>query len=189
MTRPSRAKILFDCCGWRPARRSFAQLMVAFCGRGWRIRLTPWLHSKIGIVKLERHRVEIEFDGLTAEEQDRFMRLLRCTTSVAVVEPIRRDKAAARVGAGDALVWRRKLLKFFCGGSPALRGGESGQVRKEAATPFSASAGARLAAPHPGRRVRAISLTSPCLCHIRLTAIAEMRFAMRHSRQEQHHDS
>jgi hypothetical protein len=26
------------------------------------------------MVRLERHRVEIEFDGLTEEEQDRFMR-------------------------------------------------------------------------------------------------------------------
>jgi hypothetical protein len=46
----------------------------AFCGRGWRIRLTPLAPLEIGIVKLERHRVEIEFDGLTADEQDRFMR-------------------------------------------------------------------------------------------------------------------
>jgi hypothetical protein len=44
-----------------------------FCGRGWAIRLTPVAPLEIGIVRLERHRVEIEFDGLTAEEQDRFM--------------------------------------------------------------------------------------------------------------------
>ena len=45
-----------------------------FLGDGWSIRLTPIAALKIGIVQMERHRVEIEFDGLTAEEQDRFMR-------------------------------------------------------------------------------------------------------------------
>ena len=45
-----------------------------FGGPGWRIRLTPLAPLEIGIVKLERHHVEIGFDGLTADEQDRFMR-------------------------------------------------------------------------------------------------------------------
>ena len=45
-----------------------------FRGRGWSIRLTRISPLEIGRVRLERHRVEIEFDGLTAEEQDRFMR-------------------------------------------------------------------------------------------------------------------
>ena len=44
-----------------------------FCGRGWSIRLTRIPPLEIGLVRLERHRVEIEFDGLTVEEQDRFM--------------------------------------------------------------------------------------------------------------------
>lgn len=44
-----------------------------FFGRGWSLRLTSIPPLEIGIVRLERHRVEIEFDGLTAEEQDRFM--------------------------------------------------------------------------------------------------------------------
>jgi hypothetical protein len=44
-----------------------------FLGNGWSIRLTPIAALKIGIVQLERHRVEIEFDGLTVEEQDNFM--------------------------------------------------------------------------------------------------------------------
>lgn len=44
-----------------------------FCGKGWSVRLTPIPPLAIGMVRLERHRVEIEFDGLTAEEQDRFM--------------------------------------------------------------------------------------------------------------------
>jgi hypothetical protein len=35
------------------------------CGRGWAIRLTPIAPLEIGLVRLERHRVEIEFDGLT----------------------------------------------------------------------------------------------------------------------------
>jgi hypothetical protein len=44
-----------------------------FRGRGWSIRLTPIAPLEIGLVRLERHRVEIAFDGLTTEEQDRFM--------------------------------------------------------------------------------------------------------------------
>ncbi|KAF0163494.1 MAG: hypothetical protein FD157_3141 [Rhodocyclaceae bacterium] len=44
-----------------------------FCGKGWSVRLTPIPPLAIGMVRLERHRVRIEFDGLTAEEQDRFM--------------------------------------------------------------------------------------------------------------------
>jgi len=44
-----------------------------FCGRGWSIRLTRIPPLEIGLVRLERHRVEIEFDGMTVEEQDRFM--------------------------------------------------------------------------------------------------------------------
>ena len=45
-----------------------------FCGRGWAIRLTPIAPLEIGLVRLERHRVEIEFDGLSVEEEERFMR-------------------------------------------------------------------------------------------------------------------
>jgi hypothetical protein len=33
----------------------------------------PIAPLEIGMVRLERHRVEIEFDGLTTEEQGRFM--------------------------------------------------------------------------------------------------------------------
>ena len=44
-----------------------------FEGNGWSIRLTPISAFRIGMVQMERHRVEIEFDGLTAEEQERFM--------------------------------------------------------------------------------------------------------------------
>lgn len=45
-----------------------------FLGNGWAVRLTPIPPLRIGIVKLERYRVEIEFDGLGADAQDRFMR-------------------------------------------------------------------------------------------------------------------
>ena len=45
-----------------------------FRGKGWSVRLTRIPPLEIGLVRLERHRVEIEFDGLTAEEQHRFMR-------------------------------------------------------------------------------------------------------------------
>jgi hypothetical protein len=45
-----------------------------FCGHGWSIRLTRIPPLAIGPVRLERHRVEIEFDGLTADQQERFMR-------------------------------------------------------------------------------------------------------------------
>lgn len=44
-----------------------------WCGQGWSVRLTRISPLEIGLVRLERHRVEIEFDGLTAKEQDRFM--------------------------------------------------------------------------------------------------------------------
>lgn len=52
----------------------FQEIDNRFCGQGWSVRLKRILPLEIGLVRLERHRVEIEFDGLTAEEQDRFMR-------------------------------------------------------------------------------------------------------------------
>lgn len=55
-------------------QRDFREVDGCFNGDGWSIRLTPIAPLKIGIVHLERHRVEIEFTGLTPEEQDRFMR-------------------------------------------------------------------------------------------------------------------
>jgi len=45
-----------------------------FCGEGWAIRLVRIPPLEIGLVRLERQRVEIEFDGLATVEQDRFMR-------------------------------------------------------------------------------------------------------------------
>ena len=52
----------------------FREVDGRFEGKGWSIRLTPITPFGVGMVCLERHRVEIEFHGLTAAEQDRFMR-------------------------------------------------------------------------------------------------------------------
>jgi hypothetical protein len=51
----------------------FREIDGRWRGQGWAVRLTRISPLEIGLVRLERHRVEIEFDGLTAEEQDRFM--------------------------------------------------------------------------------------------------------------------
>ncbi len=51
----------------------FREIDGRFCGQGWSVRLTRIPPLEIGLVRLERHRVELEFDGLTPEEQDRFM--------------------------------------------------------------------------------------------------------------------
>lgn len=51
----------------------FREVDGLFAGSGWSIRLTPIAELRIGMVHMERHRVEIEFNGLTAGEQDRFM--------------------------------------------------------------------------------------------------------------------
>jgi hypothetical protein len=45
-----------------------------FEGTGWSIRLTPIAAFRIGMVHMERHRVEIELHGLTADAQENFMR-------------------------------------------------------------------------------------------------------------------
>ena len=52
----------------------FREVDGRFEGKGWSIRLTPITPFGVGMVRLERHRVEIEFDGVTEEGQDRFMR-------------------------------------------------------------------------------------------------------------------
>jgi hypothetical protein len=43
------------------------------CGEGWSVRLTQIESLEIGLVRLERHRVEIAFDGLDQAAQDAFM--------------------------------------------------------------------------------------------------------------------
>ncbi|MDP1734755.1 MAG: hypothetical protein Q8L44_10380 [Sulfuritalea sp.] len=50
------------------------ELDGCFRGKGWSLRLTPIPPLEIGLVRLERHRVEIEFDGLDEAAQDAFMR-------------------------------------------------------------------------------------------------------------------
>ena len=52
---------------------AFREIDGEFRGPGWSIRLTPIPPLEIGMVRLERHRVEIGFDGLLADEQERFM--------------------------------------------------------------------------------------------------------------------
>lgn len=52
----------------------FREVDGRFEGRGWSIRLTPLDAFRTGMVHMERHRVEIEFSGLSMDEQDRFMR-------------------------------------------------------------------------------------------------------------------
>jgi hypothetical protein len=52
---------------------TFQEVDDRFCGPGWSVRLTSIPPLEIGMFRLERHRIEIEFSGLTADEQDRFM--------------------------------------------------------------------------------------------------------------------
>ncbi len=51
----------------------FREVDGRFEGNGWSIRLTPIAPFEVGMIQMERHRVEVEFDGLTADEQERFM--------------------------------------------------------------------------------------------------------------------
>lgn len=53
---------------------NFREVGGGFSGDGWAIRLTPVPRLEIGLVRLERYRVEIAFDGLSDEEQECFMR-------------------------------------------------------------------------------------------------------------------
>lgn len=55
---------------------TFDEVDGVFFGQGWSLRLTPLAPLEIGQVRLERQRVEIEFDGPSAAEQDAFMRRL-----------------------------------------------------------------------------------------------------------------
>jgi hypothetical protein len=52
----------------------FQEIDGDFRGQGWCIHLTPLAPLEIGAVRLERHRVEVEFDGLTLAERDDFLR-------------------------------------------------------------------------------------------------------------------
>ena len=45
-----------------------------FIGNGWCLRFSQISPLAIGMVRLERHRIEIVFDGLDEDAQDAFMR-------------------------------------------------------------------------------------------------------------------
>ena len=51
----------------------FREIDGRFRGKGWSICLTAIPPLEIGLVRLERHRVEIAFDGLDQAAQDAFM--------------------------------------------------------------------------------------------------------------------
>ena len=51
----------------------FREINGRFVGQGWSVRLTPIAPLEIGLVRLERHRVEIAFDGLDEAARDEFM--------------------------------------------------------------------------------------------------------------------
>lgn len=70
ITREDFLRLLPRATGGQPFQEDADRLR----GEGWSLRLTRIPPLEIGLVRLERHRVEIEFDGLTATEQDRFMR-------------------------------------------------------------------------------------------------------------------
>ncbi len=55
-------------------RQEFTERDGAFHGSGWCVRFTPIPPLAIGMVRLDRHRVDISFDGLTAEAEEAFMR-------------------------------------------------------------------------------------------------------------------
>ncbi len=45
-----------------------------FAGQGWSVRLVALAPLVIGSVRLERHRVDLRFEGMTEVAQDEFMR-------------------------------------------------------------------------------------------------------------------
>ncbi|MBI5901516.1 MAG: hypothetical protein HZB40_20130 [Rhodocyclales bacterium] len=51
----------------------------AFHGSGWCIRFASVAPLEIGMVRLERYRVDIQFDGLDAEAEEAFMRRFTLT--------------------------------------------------------------------------------------------------------------
>jgi hypothetical protein len=51
----------------------FREIDDRFVGQGWSVRLTPIPPLEIGLVRLERYRVEITFDHLDAAAQEAFM--------------------------------------------------------------------------------------------------------------------
>ena len=55
-------------------QHDFSERDGVFHGAGWRICFTPIARLEIGMVRLDRHRVEIRFEGLSAEAEEAFMR-------------------------------------------------------------------------------------------------------------------
>ncbi len=51
----------------------FVEQEGLFRGRGWSLTFCPIPQLEIGMVRLERHRIEIAFDGLTPQAEDAFM--------------------------------------------------------------------------------------------------------------------
>lgn len=51
----------------------FTEQDGVFRGRGWQLRFSPIPPLEIGMVRLERHRIEISFDGISAQDQEAFM--------------------------------------------------------------------------------------------------------------------
>ncbi len=69
-TREDFVRLLPLATGGEPLR----EIDGEFRGKRWSVRLTPIPPLEIGLVRLERHRVEIAFDGLDEAAQDAFMR-------------------------------------------------------------------------------------------------------------------
>lgn len=51
----------------------FTEQQGLFRGRGWQLRFSPIPPLAIGMVRLERHRIEISFDGLSPHDEETFM--------------------------------------------------------------------------------------------------------------------
>ena len=69
VTRADFVRLLADATG----QDDFVESGELFTGRGWTLRLSPIAPLEIGMVRLERHRVEISFEGLAAEAEEAFM--------------------------------------------------------------------------------------------------------------------
>ena len=69
ITRGDFVRLLADATG----DSNFVETDGLFQGRGWSVRLKPIAPLAIGMVRLERHRVEIDFDGLGKDAEEAFM--------------------------------------------------------------------------------------------------------------------
>ena len=69
ITRPDFLRLLPAATG----ESGFTENGGVFRGHGWEVRFSPIAPLEIGMVRLERHRIEIAFDGLTPEAEEAFM--------------------------------------------------------------------------------------------------------------------